>query len=229
MIESERDRTITGILIPFVPCSARIAVIFALASAFTGPVWAIVIFLFVILIISLSGKTMTYFLKKPMGLILDIPSLKLPSLKISFRKTWFRTKEFFREAIVFLMAGSIVLGWIEYFKVGSYINVLFSPILKSVLGLPEELGSTLVFGFLRKELIIVMASQAMGVQNLTQLPLTVDQVIVFLIFVTLYFPCFTTFVVLCKEFSWKIGIYSAIFSLIIATVSALIFKIILAL
>jgi ferrous iron transport protein B len=44
MIERRRDRIVTGLLIPFIPCSARIAVIFSLAAAFAGPVWAIVNF-----------------------------------------------------------------------------------------------------------------------------------------------------------------------------------------
>lgn len=227
MIESKRDRMITGILIPFIPCSARIAVIFALAAAFTGPLWAIIVFAFVLFIISASGKVLSMFLSKPLGMILEIPSLKVPSLKLSTRKTWQKTREFMKEAMIFLLAGSIILSWIEYFNVSSYVNYVFAPLLENILGLPEQLGSTLVFGFLRKELIIVMAGQALGVGSIEALPLTVNQVIVFVIFTTLYFPCLTTFVVMWKEFGAKTGIYSAIFSVVIATISALAFKIVL--
>ncbi len=225
MIENKRDRMITGVLIPFVPCTARIAVIFALTAAFAGPVWAIVVFFFVLIVISISSKIMSKLLTKPTGLIMDIPNLKLPSISISLKRTWYKIKDFIKDAILFLIGGSIVLGWIEYFHVGHYINKIFAPILTYVLGLPEQLGSTLVFGFLRKELIIVMANQAMGVPSLTQLPMSLDQIMIFIIFVTLYFPCLATLVVLWKEFGRKTAIAAAVFSVIVATVSAFLFKI----
>ncbi len=227
IIESKRDRTITGILLTFIPCSARIAVIFALAAAFTGPIWAMVVFAFVLLVVSLSGKALSKVLTKPLGLILEIPNLKLPSIKISLEKTWRKLREFLKEAVLFLLMGSIILGWLEYFHFDVYVNSLFAPILHNLLDLPVELGSTLVFGFLRKELIIVMSTQALGVATLSALPLTVEQVIVFIIFVTLYFPCLATFIVMTKEFGWKTSVFAAVFSITVATISAFLFKIIL--
>jgi ferrous iron transport protein B len=225
MIENKRDRMITGVLVPFVPCTARIAVIFALTAAFAGPVWAIVVFFFVLLVISISSKLMSKLLSKPTGLIMDIPNLKLPSAKISLKRTWYKIKDFTREAFLFLIGGSIVLGWIEYFQVEKYINTLFAPVLTYILGLPEQLGSTLVFGFLRKELIIVMANQAMGVPTLSELPMTLAQIMIFIIFVTLYFPCLATLVVLWKEFGKKTALAASIFSVIVATFSAFLFRI----
>lgn len=228
IIESKRDRTITGILLTFIPCSARIAVIFALAAAFTGPIWAMAVFAFVLIVVSLSGKALSKVLTKPLGLILEIPNLKLPSLKISFEKTWRKLREFLKEAVVFLITGSIILGWFEYFHFDGFVNSIFAPVLHNLLDLPVELGSTLVFGFLRKELIIVMATQAMGVTTLSALPLTVEQVVVFIIFVTLYFPCLATFIVMTKEFGWKTSVFAALFSITVATISAFLFKIFLA-
>lgn len=227
MIENRRDRIITSILIPFVPCSARIAVIFALAAAFTGPMWAVIIFAYVLFIIALHGKVLSKFLSKPTGLVLDIPRLQAPSLKGSLKSTWTRAKDFMKEAFLFLLIGSILLSWIEYFNAAVYLNDLFEPVLTYVLGLPKELGSTLIFGFFRKELILVMANQAMGVHFLHQLPLTLTQVIVFVIFVAFYFPCFTTFVVLWKEFGTKVIILSSVLSMVVAIVSGFLFKLLL--
>ncbi len=227
MIENKRDRMITSILIPFVPCSARIAVIFALAAAFTGPIWAAIIFAYVILIIALHGKVLSKFLSKPTGLILDIPRLRIPTFVGSYKRTWAKINDFVKEAFIFLLIGSILLSWIEYFDAADYLNVVFAPILEGMLALPSELGSTLFFGFFRKELILVMASQAMGVQFLYQLSLTVPQVIVFIVFVTFYFPCFTTFVVLWKEFNWKVILLSSTLSMVVALLSAYMFKVLL--
>ncbi len=227
MLEDKRDRVISAMLIPFVPCSARITVIFALAAAFTGPIWAMVIFLYILLVIAIVGKVLSKFLSEPTGMVLEIPRLRKPLLKSSAKSTWLKTKDFIREATIFLIGGGVFLGWVEYFGVAQFLDAAFAPILHAILGLPEQLGSTLIFGFWRKELILVMANQALNVSTLSALPLTNAQVIVFVIFVALYFPCFTTFVVIVKEFSWKIATYSGILALAIATISAFLFKIIL--
>lgn len=224
IIENKFDRMITGILIPFIPCSARIAVIFALSAAFTGPIGAIIVFAYVMFVIAAAGKVLSKTISKPIGLIMEMPDLKLPSIKTAVTRTWLKISEFVKEALIYLVLGSIVLGWIEYFDIYQYIDMFFSPVIKYTLGLPEQLGSTLVFGFLRKELIIVMANQALGVSAISQLPMTFEQIIVFIIFVTLYFPCYTTFVVSIKEFGWKTAILTAFFSILIATVSAFLFR-----
>ena len=227
IIENERDRLITGVLINFIPCSARLTVIFAISSAFTGPIWTAFIFFFVLLIIAINGKILSYFFTKPTGLILEIPNLKLPSLRTTFKKTQFKVKEFLKVAVPYLILGSIVLGWFEYFGASKILNSFFSPLVTNVLGLPEQLGSTLIFGFLRKELIIVMASQAMGVKSFSQLGLTTAQALVFTIFVILYIPCISTFAVFWKEFGAKTVVLTTIFSITMATLCGLFFKIIL--
>jgi ferrous iron transport protein B len=226
MIENPRDRKVTGILIPFIPCSARIAVIFALSSGFTGsngPIWSIIVFAWILLVIAVSGKVLSKVYTKPMGLVLEIPKLKLPNIKTTINRTWFKTKDFLKEAFIFLLIGSIVLSWIEYFHLAVYLDYALKPLISGLLNLPDKLSSTLVFGFFRKELIIVMMNQALGIPAFTPLPMTMGQIVVFIVFVSLYFPCFTTFVVIIKEFGKKIAFYSAIFSLIVAIVSAYFF------
>lgn len=227
MLENPRDRVITAILIPFIPCSARLTVVFALAAAFTGPFWAVIIFAYIMLIIGSMGKVLSRVMPDTSGLIMEIVPLKFPSLKNSLIKTWLKIKNFLGDALLFLILGGIVLGWVEYFNIASVFDTLFSPIISGLLSLPEKLGSTLVFGFLRKELVLVMTYQTLGVSTLSSLPMTISQVVVFIIFVCLYFPCLSTFIVLWKEFKWKIAVSSAVFSLLLATVSAFIFKIIL--
>ena len=229
MLENPRDRIITAILIPFIPCSARLTVIFALAAAFTGPFWAVIIFAYIMLIIGSMGKVLSRVMPDTSGLMMEIVPLKFPSFKNSIIKTWLKVKNFLGDALLFLILGGIVLGWVEYFNIASIFDAMFSPIISGLLNLPEQLGSTLVFGFLRKELVLVMTYQALGVSSLSSIPMTISQVVVFIIFVCLYFPCLSTFIVLWKEFKWKVAISSAVFSLLLATVSGFIFKIVLSL
>ncbi len=227
IIENRRDRLITSILINFIPCSARLTVIFALTTALTGPFWTGVIFGYVLFAIAITGKIISFFMPKPLGLILEIPPLRLPSMKITFKKTYFKVREFFKVAVPFLILGSVVLAWLEYFNFTYHINQTMRPFITSLLGLPEQLGSTLIFGFLRKELVVFMTAQAFGVTNLSLLPLTIPQVVIFLVFIIFYFPCISTTAVFWKEFGWKHLLLTILIGLCLSTVSALLFKFIL--
>ncbi len=229
ILENKRDRTLSALLLPFIPCSARNAVIFALTAALAGPVWALVIYVFVLLVIGITGKALSLFLAKPGGLIMEIPDLKVPSLSNAMASTGRQLKEFLRSVVPLLLLGSAAMSWLAYFNVNSRIDAILSPMVRGVLGLPAQLGSTLAFGFFRKELIIIMAKQALGAASLALLPLTAAQAIVFLVFATLYFPCFATFMVMGREFGWKTASASAMLSVAVATAGAWSFKFLLAL
>jgi ferrous iron transport protein B len=227
ILEKKRDRTLSALLLPFIPCSARNAVIFAVTAALAGPAWALVIYVFVLLVIGATGKAISLFLPKPGGLIMEIPDLKVPSLRNALVNTGRQLREFLLAVVPLLLLGSVAMSLLGYLNLSARIDTLFSPLVNGVLGLPSGLGTTLVFGFFRKELIVIMATQALGAASLATLPLTTDQAVVFLVFVTLYFPCFTTFVVMGREFAWKIAAASALLSVVVATLAAYLFKVLL--
>jgi len=111
ILESRRDRIITSLLIPFIPCSARTTIILALVAFYLGPFWALGFYLFNILLLGVLGRVITLFFRTPSpGLILEIPSLKVPSLKNMMRNTYFQLKSFLKFAWPILIAGSVVLG-----------------------------------------------------------------------------------------------------------------------
>jgi len=227
IVENKRDRLLTAILLPFIPCSARTSVILALTAAFTGPLWALFIYGFVVFVVGVTGKLLSIFIGKPTGFVMEIPDLRIPSLKVSFSKTWIKMKQFLKFAVPFLILGSIVMGWLEYLKINDGVNKVFAPVVKGILGLPDLLGSTLIFGFFRKELVLVMANSAFGVKSIAQLPLSAKQVIVFVIFVTLYFPCFSTFVVMWKEFGKKTVFLASVISILVALIAAFLVRMLL--
>jgi len=227
IIDNQRDRLITGILINFIPCSARLTVIFALSAAFTGPLWTAGIFAFVLFIIAVNGKVLSIFMSKPTGLVMEIPKLKLPSTKATTKKTYYKVLEFLKAAVPLLILGSMVLGWLEYFHLSDVINTIFAPLVSFVMGLPEQLGSTLIFGFLRKELIIVMATQVMDVNTVSELGLSINQAVTFTIFLILYIPCVATFGVLWREFGKKAVALTTVFTIGMALISAVLIRFIL--
>ncbi len=219
IIESYRDRVITSLLIPFIPCSARITVITALTAAFLGPLYAFLIYFLSIFIIALVGKISLLLTKTPSeGLLLEIPSYKFPSLKIVLLKTFFYMKSFLFFAVPILIAGSAILSILDNYGASEIINSAFSPFMKNVLGLPEKLGTTLIFGVLRKELTLIMLLQALGI-SYSQIPshLSPSQIMTFTVFVAFYIPCISTISTIWKEMGWKIGVLSMILSTLVAT------------
>jgi ferrous iron transport protein B len=231
ILESRRDRIITSLLIPFIPCSARTTIILALVAFYLGPFWALGFYLFNILLLGVLGRVISLFFKTPSpGLILEIPSLKIPSLKNMMRNTYFQLKSFLRFAWPILIAGSIVLGLLQYFNFDKFINLALSPLVEKGLGLPRELGVTLVFGFLRKELSLIMMLQALGVsyQNLMTI-ISREQLIVFTVFISFFIPCLSTVAVLWKEVGKRVAFISMGLNTGVAIVISLIVRLILAL
>jgi len=210
MLESRKDKVITALLIPFIPCSARTTVILALMAFYLGPLWAIGFYIFNILLLGILGRIISFFFKEPSpGLILEIPSLKFPSLKNIYQKTFHQLRAFIRFAWPILIAGSVVLAFLQFFHLDSTVNILLSPLVNGALGLPEELGVTLVFGFLRKELSLIMMLQALGTSYHDIMSIiSKQQIVIFTVFVSFFVPCLSTVAILWKEIGRRIALLS---------------------
>ncbi len=228
ILESRRDRVITSLLIPFIPCSARSTIILALVAFFLGPVWALGFYAFNILAVAAVGRLLTLFNPEPSpGLILEIPSLKSPSLRNVLQKTFLELKSFVRFAWPLLVAGSVVLSLFQLLGLDRILNAALSPLVVHALGLPRELGITLVFGFLRKELSLVMMLQALGVGYHDLLSvITREQILIFSVFVSFFIPCLSTFAVLWREMGKRVAFLSAALSIAAATLFSLLVRLI---
>jgi len=220
ILETPRDRFITAFLATMVPCAARTTIIYGLVAYYLGPWVALFVYLLNIFVIALTGKILTYFMKEVTpGLILEIPSFKVPSFKVVIAKTWLRMKEFVFIAWPLLIVGSAILSLLEYIEGDIIINNAISP-LTHLLGLPEAVGTTLIFGVLRKELSMIMLFQALGTMDIGSV-MSSEQIMVFTLFVLFYIPCVATMAVLGKELGWKKMIVISLATLFIAFVIAL--------
>jgi ferrous iron transport protein B len=229
ILESQRDRVLTSLLIPFIPCSARTTIVLALVAFYLGPFWAMGFYAANLLIVALIGWAISRFMKEPSpGLILEIPSLKAPRLSSILRKTWLQVTSFVKFAWPLLIGGSLVLSLLSYFRADRWINDVLAPLVVKGLGLPHELGVTLVFGFLRKELSLIMMLQALGVdyQNLMT-AITREQIVVFTVFISFFIPCLSTFVILWKEIGKKWAFVSAGLSIAVALALSWLVRIVL--
>jgi len=219
ILPSKRDRFIASVLATLVPCAARSNVIFALVAFYLGPGWALGVFVFNGLVVVLSGWILTRIWPEVTpGMVLEVPRYQVHSLKVMTRKVWFRLREFVVLSWPLLIGGSVVLAMAEHWHWDGSINLALSPLTR-LLGLPIAVGTTLVFGVLRKELSMIMLIQALGTSAINQ-TMTASQILVFTIFITFYIPCLATIATLVKEIGRKMTALALGYSFIVATVVA---------
>ncbi len=192
ILERRRDRFITALLSTFIPCAARTTVIFAVAAFYLGPAYAVLLYLVNLAVIAVAGRALSTLMPEiTPGLVLEIPSYKVPNLQAVLNKIWFRLREFIVIAWPLLIAGSLILSLLEYLQLSDLLNRAFSPFTVGLLGLPEAVSVTLIFGILRKELTIIMLVQALGTSDFASV-MSREQMFVFTAFSLFYIPCLAT-------------------------------------
>lgn len=204
ILETPRDRVLTALLVPLIPCSARTVVILALVGAILGPSWAIGLYVLNLAVVGAVGGALSRWTRHgpSAGLLMDIPPYRLPPPRVVARKVWFRVYEFLVRAWPVLIAASVVLGGLEAIGVDRVVNTALAPLTVAILGLPEAVGVTLFFGVLRKELSLVMLGQALGTTDFASV-MSPAQLVVLTLFVTFYVPCVSSVATLVREVGWR--------------------------
>ncbi len=220
ILESPRDRLVVCLLAVLIPCSARSVIIFALVAYVLGPFWALGVYLFNLLVIGVLGRLSTWLLPEiSPGLLMEIPEYRLPTLSNIARKSWVSLKDFIVVAWPILIAGSLVLSLLKFYGFEDLVNDVLRP-LTGLLGLPAAVGTTLIFGIMRKELSLVMLSEALGTTQLSTV-LSPTQLLTFTVFVLFYIPCAATIAALGREVGWKGAAVAVAVSLALAIALAL--------
>jgi len=220
ILESPRDRLVVSLLAVLVPCSARSVIIFALVAYALGPYWALGVYFFNLVVIAFLGKVSTWILPEVSpGLLMEIPEYRFPTWTNVWRKSWHSLKEFIVIAWPILIVGSLILSLLQFYHLEVYVNDLCRP-FTALLGLPAVLGTTLIFGIMRKELALVMLATALGTPQITT-ALTLTQLLTFTIFVMFYIPCASTVAAMSRELGWKGAATAVGLSLILALILAL--------
>ncbi len=215
ILEEPRDRIIAATLATMVPCAARLTVVFGLAAFYLGPGYALGIYALNLFVVAGTGAVLTRLMPEVTpGLILEIPVYRVPTLRAVIAKGYYRVREFVTVAWPVLIAGSVALSLLEFFKLETWINTVFTP-LTWALGLPASVGTTLIFGVLRKELALVMLRQALNTTNVASV-LTATQILTFTVFVVFYIPCLATLAALNRELGRRNTIGVAALTTVIA-------------
>ncbi len=216
IMETERDRIVVAFLTTLIPCAARTVVILGLVGHFVGLEWALAIYGLDIGVILLLGRLIYRALPgETTGLIIEVPSYRIPDPETVVKRTWFQTREFVFMAFPLMTIGSVVLKALQIFGLLEPMARALSPVTVGWLGLPSIVGVVLIFGVLRKELTLIMLASASGTTDFAAI-LTKSQMIVFAIVTMFYIPCIATIAALRRELGWRSALAITVFEISLA-------------
>ena len=220
IMESKRERFITAVLVTLVPCSAVSVIIFGLVGKYVGLLWALGLYLFAVIVIFIAGKISSkLLLGEPVELIMPMPDYKTPHLKTIVYQTWDALKEFIFIAAPIVIISGVVIQAISLAGWMPAISSFLSPVTVTWLGLPAITGILLIFGILRKELILVMLAAFLGTTSFSDV-LTSQQMITLAVVSMFYIPCIATISVLWKEYGWRKALEVCVLEILIAIILA---------
>lgn len=216
IMETQRERLLGGFVTVLIPCAARTVVILGLVGRYIGIPAALGLYAFDLFLVFALGRVGFKALPgEPVGLIMEMPPYKMPSMKTVARKTWARTRDFVYMAFPLIIAGSLVLEALAVTGLLWSIADLMNPLIVGWLGLPSIAGIPILFGILRKELTLILLADLSGTLNFSQV-LTQVQMIVFSLVTMIYVPCIATIAALVREFKWKKALAISIIDILLA-------------
>lgn len=185
-LENHRDRLLTGLLAPFMSCSARLPVYVLFAATFFPQYASLTIFtmyLLGIVVAILVGLLLNRTLlrtNEPSHFIMELPPYRLPIARNVWRQMWGRTTAFVRNAWTIILSVSIVL-WVllaipirgenNSFADTPVEDSLFAGVSGAVAPAFAPLGfgswqasGALISGFVAKEVVVATMAQVYRVE-----------------------------------------------------------------
>ena len=240
-LESEKDRKMTALIAPLVTCGARLPVYALFASIFFKSNQEFVVMalyllgIVVAILIGLLFKN-TLFKKDEEPFILELPEYKMPSFKSILLNSWDKSKGFIIRAGTLIFAISIIVWLLTYFNMNGFteeidtsflakLGGIIAPIFKP-LGFGDwQAGVSIITGLAAKEVIIGTMEIVYGdLQVVLPTMFTGVTAFSFLVFVSLYTPCFAVIGVMKKEYGSKMMYLSVFYQFALAWVVAYLFN-----
>ena len=214
-LPSERDRTMTILLTPFMSCSAKIPIYGFFSAAFFPQHAALVmiaLYVFGIIMGILAALVLekTAFRGRPVPFVMELPNYRLPSVKSVALLLWEKAKDFLERAFTVIFLATIVIWFLQSFDarlnvvdssadsllamVGQLLAHIFAP-----LGFADwRCATALISGFIAKESVVSTLEILLGTSALSAL-FTTKSAVSFLVFTLLYTPCVAAIAAIRRE------------------------------
>ncbi len=202
VLESKRERFIAATLMAIcIPCMAQTAMVIGMLGKY-GIMGLGIVALTLFVVLTVLGFIFNRTIKgRSPEIFIEIPHYRIPYWRSVLKKLWMRARSFITSALPYVLVGVFFVNILYSLGIISFISRLTAPVIVGILGLPKEAVGALLVGFLRKDVAVGM---------LLPLGLTLKQLIIASVVLTMYFPCIATFVVMIKELGVKGMIKSAI-------------------
>jgi len=204
-LETRRERLLSTILLSLaIPCSAQLGVMLGLLNGNPALllVWTGIIGGVFLLVGWASAKLMPG--ERP-TFYMELPPLRLPSLRNVLVKTYTRMEWYLREVFPLFLLASIII-WVGQLTGLFDLGLRALTPLVRMLGLPDATAQAFLFGFFRRDY------GAAGLYDMRAM-MTNAQILVSTVTMTLFIPCVAQLAVTVKERGWKaaLGIVTFIF------------------
>lgn len=184
-LEHEKDRILTGLLTPFMSCSARLPVYVLFAAVFFPQVAGLVVFSMYVLgigiaiLLGLLLRKTLFTDKEQTALLMELPAYHLPHWRTVWNHTWERTYAFLENAWSIILVTSLILWLLMAVPVstgrGAFGHTavdqsLFATVAGALSPALAPLGfgtwqasGALISGFVAKEVVVSTIAQTYGV------------------------------------------------------------------
>lgn len=244
-METQQNKLKTMMIIPFIPCSARLTVIVMLGSALfdnSAPFVIFSLYMLSVIIAIVTGLLLsrTMLREQSEGMIMELPDYRWPQVKNLFIRAGMQSKEYLTKAGTLIFAISVIIFILSYFPanteggfifiIGRFLYPLFKP-----LDFDIPMTISLITGFFAKESIIASLSVLYGTVSIPlsdyiAMKWTFSGGIVFMVFMMIYIPCLATAAIIYQESrSFKWVAFSVVYSTVIAYLISWLFKFLLGL
>ena len=202
ILGSRRERFIaTALMAIAVPCAAQLGIVAAVMTT-APPIYTAVYFAILLAVFVALGTALHHLVPgRSTDLLIDLPSLRLPRLDNTVRKTGIKVWGFMTEVAMFFFAGTLVLGVMQVTGALAWIIVAARPLVMGWLGLPPQTATAFVMGMIRRDF---------GATGFFQMHLTPSQLLVAMVTITLFVPCIASSIVVLKERGWvyMVGLFA---------------------
>jgi len=195
VLDNKRERFIAIFLLSLgIPCSAKLSIILAILAqvSFAG---FLVVFGVIFSLTVVTGIILNKMMPvETSNFIMEIPPIRIPSLKNVLSKTSYRSLLFLREAVPLFIISALGLFFADKIGLLTIIETLSAPVISGFLGLPPQFAESLIMGFIRGEAGVAVLKKMVdsGVMNHAQL-------VVAMVVTILFIPCVTNFMLIIKE------------------------------
>jgi ferrous iron transport protein B len=226
IIESKKARLLTTLLTPFVPCTARLAVLTFIAAAVFAADAALVVWSLVslnILVLGAVGWVIhTFFLKEESTpFIMELPLYHRPDPKTIGHVVWTRSVAFIKKAGTIILTMSVLVWLLAYFPDGATETSILAVIGRLIepfgapLGLDWKMLTALLTSIVAKENAVATLGVLYGVGDqglLKVLPTVMSHAsaLAFLTVLMLFIPCAATIYVMKREMANRPWFYSSL-------------------